>query len=204
MVNNRLNYGLIKEEPQQLDSLVKIIGNMQVDTLSKYEYLAFYINACNLLVIKGVVDRYPVTNIQEIDGFFSDLQFQVAGESITLDKIEFEKLFKKNPDPRFHFVLNCGAYSCPTLSNEAMIPNELEDQLNFAIQIVMDRDDYALIDHDTQSMYVSKIFDWYRKDFTQNGTIRQFINEHRFVSIPQTYDIKFMEHDWHLNDSNSR
>lgn len=204
MVNNRLNYQLVKDQPQQLDSLVQMIREMNTDTLSENAYLAFYINAYNLMVIKGVVDRYPVTNMQDMDGFFSDLEFNVAGESISLDEIEFEKLFKKRTDPRFHFVLNCGAYSCPTLSNEAMNPLELEDQLNFAIQIVMDRDDYVLIDHDSQSVYVSKIFDWYRKDFTGTGTIRQFINQHRFVSIPQAYDIKYMEYDWRLNDSNSQ
>lgn len=204
MVNNRLNYRLVKEEPQQLDSLVQMIADMKTENLSENEYLAFYINAYNLLVIKGVVDRYPVANMQDIDGFFSDLKFDVAGEALSLDEIEFEKLFKRKVDPRFHFVLNCGAYSCPTLTNEAMKPAELEEQLNFAIQIVMDRDDYVLIDHDSKSVYVSKIFDWYQKDFIQSGTIRNFINQHRFVSIPQAYDIKFMEYDWRLNDSNSQ
>ncbi len=204
MINNRLNYQLVKEEPALLDSLVQMIEGMNTNTLIENEYLAFYINAYNLLVIKGVTERYPISNMQDIEGFFSDLRFNVAGETLTLDEIEFEKLFKKNADPRFHFVLNCGAYSCPTLSNEAMKPEELEAQLNFAIQIVMDRDDYVLIDHESRAVYVSKIFDWYQKDFTENGTIRQFINQHRFVSIPQEYDIKYMEYDWRLNDSNSQ
>lgn len=204
MVNNRLNYQLIKDEPQQLDSLVQMIQSMDTDTLSENEYLAFYINTYNLMVIKGVIDRYPVNNMQDMEGFFSDLKFNVAGEQVTLDEIEFKKIFEKRADPRFHFVLNCGAYSCPTLSNEAMLPDELEEQLNFAIQIVMDRDDYVLIDHDSRSVYVSKIFDWYRDDFTKTSTIRQFINEHRFVSIPQAYDIKYMEYDWRLNDSNAQ
>ena len=192
MVNNRLNYQLLKDQPQPLDSLVQWVGAMNTDTLSEDAYLAFYINAYNLLVIKGVVDRYPVANLEEIEGFFSTLKFTVAGESITLDEIEFKKLFEKRADPRFHFVLNCAAYSCPTLFNEAMKPEELEDQLNFAIQIVMDRDDYVLVNHDSKSVYVSKIFDWYQKDFTKTGTIRDFINEHRFVTIPKNYDIKFI------------
>lgn len=202
MVNNRMNYRLVKTQPEQLDTLVQLIGTMNTDTLSESEYLAFYINTYNLLVIKGVIDRYPVINLKNIDGFFSELKFQVAGETLTLDEIEFKKLFQKKRDPRFHFVLNCGAYSCPTLFNEAMKPNELEEQLHFAIQIVMDRDDYVLIDHDTNAVYVSKIFDWYKQDFTQNGTLRQFINQNRFVSIPDAYEIKFMAYDWRLNDSN--
>ena len=202
MVNNRLNYQLLKEDPSELDTLVLMIAAMRVDTLTREEYVAFYINAYNLMVIKGVVDRYPLDNMQDVEGFFSDVPFTVAGQSLSLDQIEFDKIFERMDDPRFHFVLNCGAYSCPTLFNEAILPDQLESQLNFAIQMIIDREDYVMIDHDTQSVYLSKIFDWYNEQFTRNGTLRQFINQHRFVSIPSDYEIKYMEYDWRLNDSN--
>ena len=202
MVNNRLNYQLLKEDPSSLDTLVSMIKFMNVDDMEEKQYLSFYINAYNLLVIKGVLDRYPIDNMQDIEGFFTDIKFDVGGELISLDQIEFEKIFNRSGDPRFHFVLNCGAYSCPTLFNEAIMPNQFEEQINFAIQMVIERDDYVLVDHDSRSVYVSKIFDWYNDQFTKEGSLRQFINQHRFVSIPSDYEIKFMEYDWRLNDSN--
>lgn len=202
MVNNRLNYQLLKNEPSSLDSLVSLIKFMNVNDLDEKQYLSFYINTYNLLVVKGVLDRYPINNMQEIEGFFTDIKFEVGGELISLDQIEFEKIFNRSDDPRFHFVLNCGAYSCPTLFNEAIMPSQFEEQINFAIQMVIERDDYVLVDHDSRSVYVSKIFDWYNDQFTKGGSLRQFINQHRFVSIPSDYEIKYMEYDWRLNDSN--
>ena len=135
-----------------------------------------------------------------IEGLFREKLFPIAGENLTLDQIEFEKLFERNSDPRIHFVLNCGAVSCPTLNNEAISPQELDEQLDFAISMVMDRDDYVYVDHAEKEVRVSKIFDWYRDQFELNGSIRTFINTHRFVSIPDDYDIGFFEYDWTLND----
>ncbi len=204
LVNNRINYKLLAQEQEVMDSLVAQIASMQVDSMDRATRTAFYINAYNLLVIKNVLNHYPLTNVRDVPGFFDKIQHIIAGEQLTLDEIEFQKLFKPYVDPRLHFVLNCGAYSCPTLFNEAIRPEELEDQLNFAITLVMDRDDYVFVDHESNSVYVSKIFDWYGHHFRVDGSIRQFINYHRFTSIPASYEIRFQEYNWRLNDSNNR
>ncbi len=202
-VNNRINYRFLNQNVESLDTLVTTIAEMQVDTLRKEAYKAFYINAYNLLVIKGVIDHYPFRNMLEIPGFFKSQKFDVAGERLTLDEIEFQKLFADEVDPRLHFVLNCGAYSCPTLYNEAIMPDEIEDQLNFAITLVMDRDDYVYIDREKKTIWVSKIFDWYKEHFEENGSVRNFINYHRFTSVPGNFEIKYLEYNWRLNDSNN-
>ncbi len=111
----------------------------------------FYINAYNLLVIKGVVDHYPFANLEEVPGFFKNIFHDIAGQQLSLDQIEFQHLVKDPVDPRLHFVLNCGAYSCPTLYNEAIRPEEIEEQLNSAITLVMDRDDYVFVDHESKN-----------------------------------------------------
>ncbi|MEM9324610.1 MAG: DUF547 domain-containing protein [Bacteroidota bacterium] len=202
MVNNRINYQNLQSDTGDLDSLVFLIANMNETTLEDDEYLAFYINAYNLLVIKGVINRYPFRNLLEQEGFFDQDQYLVAGEAMTLDDLEFKKLFARERDPRFHFVLNCAAYSCPTPFNGALLPHELEDQLEYAIKLVMDRDDYVFVDHARKKVLVSKVFEWYVEDFSQHQTLRQFINRNRFTSIPRDYDIDYLPYDWRLNDSN--
>ena len=203
MVNNRINYAALQSDPEDLNSLVAQIGNIQEDDLTHREFKAFYINAYNVLVIKGVVDRYPFENLLDQEGFFDTDKYYVAGQSLTLDEIEFQKLFARERDPRFHFVLNCAAYSCPTLFNQAMNPDELEEQLDFAIKVVIDRDDYVFVDRQQRKVFVSKIFDWYKEDFTRHQSLRQFINENRFTSLPSDFEIDFLPYDWRLNDSNN-
>lgn len=203
MVNNRINYQRLVESPGELDSLTEEIASTIEANLNQHEFLSFYINAYNLLVIKGVVDQYPFENLEEIPGFFKETEYVVANQKLSLDEVEFQKLFRENRDPRFHFVLNCGALSCPTLSNEAMKPAELDQQLDFAIRLVMDRDDYVYVNHAEKSVWVSRIFDWYNDDFTAEGSLREFINKHRFTSIPANYEIKYLDYDWRLNDANA-
>lgn len=202
-INNRINYKFLDQNVGTLDTLVSLIDGMRTDTLDQVTRKAFYVNAYNLLVIKGVIDHYPFSNMLEVPGFFKTQKFNVAGERLTLDEIEFTKLFADEIDPRLHFVLNCGAYSCPTLYNEAIKPSEMEEQLNFAITLVMDRDDYVYIDRENRTIWVSKIFEWYKEHFEDNGSIRNFINYHRFTSVPSNFGIKFLEYDWRLNDSNN-
>ena len=45
---------------------------------------------------------------------FDSKKFQLAGEKLTLNQIEKQKL-KPEIDPRVHFVLVCAALSCPVL-----------------------------------------------------------------------------------------
>ena len=203
MVNNRINYSLLRNNRSGLDSLIRDVERINVLDLDKDERKAFYVNAYNLLVIKGVVENYPVSNIiEEMPNFFNGIKYKIAGEQLTLDQIEFMRLFGREKDPRLHFVLNCGAYSCPTLYTGAILPDQLEEQLDFSLSLVMDRDYYVFVDHETKSIFVNKIFDWYREDFVlASGSLRQFINFHRFTSVPKDYEIKFLEYDWRLNDS---
>ncbi|MEP4670570.1 MAG: DUF547 domain-containing protein, partial [Cyclobacteriaceae bacterium] len=108
---------------------------------------AFYINTYNLLIIHGVLQEYPVASPLDIQGFFKERKFSIAGSMFTLDELEFNVLFNRYRDLRLHFILNCGAKSCPTLYSEAVTPEELEEQLDFSTTMVMDRDDFVQIDH---------------------------------------------------------
>lgn len=201
VVEGKVDYKRIKLDASQLDSLYNQFENYSLIGTSLTERKAFYINAYNIYVIKGVLDHYPVAGPMEIDGFFKEKLFTIAGEELTLDQIEFERLFAAYDDPRMHFALNCGAMSCPTLYSEAFKPEQLEEQLQFCQLMVIDREDYVMVDQENEQIKVCKIFEWYQDMFeAEAGSLRNYINETRFVSVPNNYPIVFMEYDWSLNE----
>ncbi len=197
----RVDYVALKGNSESLDSLITQVGEMKVERASSAYQQAFYINAYNLLIIKGVLNQYPVKSPQAIDGFFDKKKYTVAGKQYTLNELEFNVLFNNFKDVRFHFALNCGAISCPTLYSEAFNPKELDEQLRFNTKMVMDRDDYVKVDHSQKKIYVSKIFEWYKNMFEADGSsIQTFINHNRFDPLPKDYAIAFFDYDWTLND----
>lgn len=201
VIAGKVDFKRLDRNAENLDSLIAQIDTMDLGGQTDDFKKAFYINAYNLLIIYGVLQEYPVASPLDIEGFFKERKFSIAGSELTLDELEFNVLFESYRDLRLHFILNCGAKSCPTLFSEAVTPADLEEQLDFSTTMVMDRDDFVQIDHINNQIKVSKIFEWYRSMFETDGmTIRKFINHNRFETLPSAYKIVFDEYDWSLNE----
>tara|TARA_B110000483_G_C17975135_1_gene457463 strand:- start:22 stop:585 length:564 start_codon:yes stop_codon:yes gene_type:complete len=114
-----VNYLAIKSSLSELASLMKRIDTMNLSTANDNQKKAFYINSYNLLVINQIIKIYPTKSVMDITGFFESNTFKVAGEKTTLNDLENKKLRGIYNDPRFHFVLVCGAVSCPPIINLA-------------------------------------------------------------------------------------
>lgn len=196
-----VNYGKIKESPGQLDELLlKIAAHTPADSSVDYQ-TAFYINVYNILVIKQVVDNYPINSPMDVEGFFKEKKFRVAGELLTLDQIEFEKLIEPTKDPRIHFALGCGARSCPYLFNNAFYPDQLQDQLAFRASDIIERPNYVFMENAKKTVTLNKIFDWYGDQFKEvDGTLIKYINRYKSQKVPEVYLVRFQEYDWSLND----
>ncbi|MFT4736538.1 MAG: hypothetical protein ACJAZM_000213 [Cyclobacteriaceae bacterium] len=177
MNDGKVDYKRLKINPTEFLALVEQYEQFYLRGSDDDFKKAFYINAYNLLVIKGVLEAYSVESSMAIDGFFKEIKFTVANEQVTLDQIEFERLFEIYPDPRLHFALNGNALSCLTLYNQAFTAEEVEKQLDFYLTMVMDRDDYVLVDNTTKSIFISKIFDWNEQMFIDEaGSIWTYID----------------------------
>ena len=198
--DGKINYQFLKDNPDNLDRIVLNISEFYLGNQGQDFNTAFYVNAYNMLVIKQVRDNYPINSPLDVDGFFKTKTFTVAGENLTLDQIEFEKLIGPTKDPRIHFALGCGALSCPFLYDQAYTPDHLQQQLEFRAQLIIDRPNYVEVDKRTRKVVLNKIFDWYRDQFVfSEGSLINFINKYRFYSVPAGYDIEFQEYDWTLN-----
>ena len=198
--NGKVKYAEIKEQPNLLNQLMAEAKKVKVSPEEPAEYKAFWINAYNLAVINGIVQNYPVKSPLEIDGFFDKKLHSLGQQSLTLDKIEKELLFKHFPsEARFHFVLVCAAKSCPPIIDEAYLPEKLEAQLQTQTEKALNDPQFLRVKD--QTAYFSNIFDWYKKDFLiNNSTIIEYVNQYRNKPIPASSKIEFYEYNWELND----
>lgn len=197
-----VNYKGITQNLSSISTLYKTIGNMDLSGASDVEKKAFYINAYNLVVIYQVANYYPLSSPLDQSGFFDKVRHKVAGEMITLNHLEIKNLLLKYSDPRIHFALACAAKSCPPLGSFAYNPEQLDQQLYLRTAMALNDPDWLRIDKNNRTIYVSKIFDWYKKDFNQNGQdTRSFINKFRSIQLPESFEIKFYDYDWSLNEN---
>jgi hypothetical protein len=197
----KVNYQGLKENPEQLNILMASIELADLTDKDKNYKMAFYLNAYNLTVIKQVVSNYPISSPLDIDGFFKKNKFKIAGDLLTLDELEFEKIMNPYRDSRVHFALGCAALSCPFLYDNAFRPEHVEEQLEFRAQLIIDRPDYVTVDKKKKIVTLNKIFEWYGDQFSYNaGSLINFINKYRFYKVPNDYQIQFYEYNWTLNE----
>ncbi len=204
VIDNKVNYSAIKENPKELNEAIEAAKSVSVSTANPKTYQAFWINAYNLLTIKGIVDHYPVSSPMDISGFFDTINYEVGGKSVTLNQIENDLLRAKFPnEPRFHFVLVCAAQSCPPIVNYAYSPNYLDGQLEE--QTTKALNDPVFMKVDGNKVQFSKIMDWYNEDFTRNGqTLVEFTNKYRRDKLPSDAKISFYQYNWSLNETKKK
>jgi hypothetical protein len=179
--------------------------------------LAYWINAYNAFVLKGVVDAYPVASVKDIRlfyGFFKREEFIAGGRKLTLDDIEHGTIRKQFDEPRIHAAVNCGAISCPRLQRNAYTAADLDAQLDRAMREFAGGSVHVQLDRDSRTVRLSRLFDWYGEDFTgwlsnPDPTVLDYITQYRdesdraFLGSAPKLKLDFMKYDWSLNDQAS-
>ena len=199
----RVDYKAVMGDDVKINQLYKAIGEMNLSGASAEDKKAFYINAYNLVVIYQVSKYYPLKSPLDQSGFFNKVKHKVAGESLTLNALEIKKLILTYKDPRIHFALACAAVSCPPLASFAYKPATLNQQLDERTKKSVNNPDWLRVHASQNSVELSKIFEWYKDDFSMNGakSVISFINQYRTKKIPDSYKVGYYEYDWNLNES---
>jgi len=198
--NGRVDYKTIKEDASQLDALINMASEVRFSKENANEYQAFWINGYNLLVIKGIVENYPLKSPLDVVGFFDKTKHDIGGENITLNDIE-NKLLRGNfpSEPRFHFVLVCAGLGCPPIIASAYTPEKLDAQLETQTEKALNDPNFIRVDK--KRVKVSQIFEWYKGDFTQNGkSLADYVNTYRSEPLPENAKVSFYPYDWTLNE----
>ena len=168
---------------------------------SENKQKAFWINAYNAYTIKLILENYPLKSIIDIkqEGKTAwKIPFaNVGGETYTLDYIEHEILRKKFFDPKIHVGVNCASGSCPKISNSAFTAENVTSELTRLMNDFINDSSRNKISK--EKIQISSIFDWFKSDFTKNGTIIDFLNTYSKTKISPDAKISYLKYNWTLN-----
>ncbi|MGB5417366.1 DUF547 domain-containing protein [Algibacter sp.] len=199
VANGKVAYSKIYENQDALNSILKIAEGVSVSKADANNFQAFWINAYNISVIKGIIDNYPTNSPLDNDGFFDKTTYSLAGKNITLNDIEHKLLRGNFKDARFHFVLVCGAIGCPPLISEAYLPNTLNAQLDEQTKIAINGS-FLIVNVKKKRVQASQIMEWYKEDFTMNnGSEIDFINKYRTEKLDSNFKLSYFPYDWKVN-----
>ena len=166
--------------------------------------LAFYINAYNALIIRGVLSGQTTESFLHRVRFFYFYWHRIAGKRINLYNLE-HKIIRQFRDPRIHFALVCSAKSCPKLFSTAYTAEKLDSQLHEnTVDFLNDRQK-NYFDLENKTAHISAIFKWFAKDFSQYSSLQSYLAQ--FVKDKVASDwlnnnefrICFNQYDWNLN-----
>lgn len=192
------NYkGFIKNRTSFKSYLTALSENMPQDNWTKEDKLAYWMNVYNAFTIKLIIDNYPTKSIKDIKNAWDTRFFKLGKKWYNLSDIE-HKILRKMNDPRIHFGINCASFSCPPLLNKAFTAANVNTELEFlAHQFINDKSRNTISEH---SIQLSKIFQWYAKDFKSEGTLIDYLNKYSDITINPKAKKSYRTYDWSLNE----
>jgi hypothetical protein len=166
-------YRALKLERGRFDRYVASLAETAIDSSPREERIAFWLNAYNALVLKTVIDHYPIPrqtkdypdrSIRQIPGAFERIQRRAGRRTLTLDQIE-QTILPAFGDPRVFFALGRGAVGSGRLRSETYAAPVLEKQLAEVAAECADRSQCVDVDRANNRMSISSIFSWRSSDF---------------------------------------
>lgn len=223
-------YRALRAERGRLDAYV---SNLDVPTAAleawpKAEQAAFWLNAYNALVLRTVVNAYPIrgsasqypsNSIQHVPGAFVAKRHRIGGRLMSLDDIEKTVLPTFN-DPRMYFALGRGSIGGGRLRSEAFTARRLEQQLASVAAECVTRNECFRYDPSADRIEIAPIFGWREAEFTRAWpgdatvfpkrspielAVLQMVMPHVLPSEGRalkqnTFAVTYSTYDWRLND----
>ncbi len=203
-----VNYKGFVKDSTHLNEYLKLMSDNHPNEKywSKNERLAYWINAYNAFTVKLIAKNYPINSIKELGGSIYkvnttwDIKFiQIEDQTYDLNNIEHAKIRRQFDEPRIHFAVNCASESCPKLRNEAYTAEKLNAQLTDQTKYFINQDKYNKIT--PSKAQLSKLFDWYKGDFTADMSLIEFINQYANTKMNADVAIDYLDYSWKLNEA---
>lgn len=192
--------GFLKDRTQLQQYLKMLSENPPTETWNAPELLAYYINLYNAATVELILQNYPLRSIKDINGAWTKAIVPIGDKTLSLGGIENGVLRKMN-EPRIHFAINCASISCPNLLNEAYFAETIDLQLDKVTRSFINGPKNEI---GINKLKLSKIFDWYKKDFTVNDKkdVIAFVNIYllKKIKINSNATIEYFDYDWNLNE----
>jgi len=156
-----VDYDALAQKRDNLDryyALISVTGPSRTPSafVSRPARTAYWINAYNALVIRAVLERYPVVTMYDLSLPVLEYQYKfiVDGQVRHLASIESEILKESANDVRALFAMSGAALGTPPLASEPFRPDTLERQLARAAGRALDAPHICQVDHATRSILV--------------------------------------------------
>ncbi|WP_341530893.1 DUF547 domain-containing protein [Nostoc sp. UHCC 0302] len=202
-----------REQPQALADWLSSKKQVHLESnLNPLEELALWINLYNAFTISTILERYPLESIRpQVLGipnwlaflwFFQRRAYYIFGKRYSLAQIENQILRDKLQEPRIHFAIVCASVGCPLLRRGAYFPEQVINQLDEDAHRFINNPEKVRYDTQSQTLYCSKIFKWYRQDFLKVApSIPEYIRSYLKADLPLTASkpISYLYYDWSLN-----
>jgi hypothetical protein len=224
-------YKALKSGRAPLD---RFIGSLDIAPeklarMTENDRRAFWINAYNALVMRTVINAYPISgtaktypasSVGQVPGAFDKVKHRVAGQVLTLDEIE--NLIAAFGDARMLVALGRGAIGSARLRSEIYRGSRLDDQLTDAVNGFVRSARNFHLDRDSGALKVTPLFSWRGPHFIASfaaapgsemwasrspieRAIVTMAYPHLFPSEKamlalNTFQMSYGEYDWRLND----
>lgn len=193
-----VNYEGFREDSDKFNDFLRQLSKVKINTTwTKADKMAYWINVYNAYTVKLIVNNFPISSIKQIDSPWKKKFFTIDGKLMSLSEVE-HGILRNYGDPRIHFAINCASASCPRLIQVPYRTNNLERLLERQTKEFINDPFYNTITDYTVN--VSKLFDWYKKDFKEDsGSVMNFINKYSKVNIGKQKEKGYKPYDWSIN-----
>jgi hypothetical protein len=220
-----MRYAALQGQRGSLQAYLDSLSAVSLPTYGRWrrpQQLAFLINAYNAFTVELILTRYPdLKSIKDLGSFLQSPWkkpfFRLLGQQRSLDEVEHEMIRAPGvfDDPRIHFAVVCASVGCPMLRSEAFVAERLDSQLDDSLNNFLSDPTRNRFDAASGTLAVSKIFDWYRKDFELGhqgyDTLQTLFARHANLlgATAQAqadlragrYTLRYTDYDWALNDA---
>lgn len=193
---------------RQLDQFIAGLDRSDGPDAQGDERIATLINAYNAFTIRWILQHYPAESIRELDGSWNKARWRIGGRTVSLDEVEHQHL-----RPLFgwkvHATIVCAARSCPPLQPRAYTQENLAVLTSVAYRAWLARVDLNRFDPIAQVVQVSRIFNWFKADFVDDGALERVLesygpSRYRPFLKARDYKVGYLDYDWGLNDQGDR
>lgn len=214
-VDYRSWHGVQKDKDLLQGYVAKLSGycKSEFTKLTDAARFALVLNLYNASVIDLILKHYPLASINDIDdGSVKVFDKPIlnlkwyGSKKVSLNALENTIIRPDFKDPRIHFALVCAAKSCPRLSNKAYLPDVIDKQLETQTNKFFRDETQVSYSQNDKTISVSKIFEWYRKDFEiTSGSLKAYLYRElaKVKKVPPSKDaaVEFRAYSWKLNQS---
>jgi hypothetical protein len=217
-----VDYHGLAQDHARLDRYVEEMARVSPDSdpdrfPTTGDALAYWINAYNALMLRRVVEAWPVASVRDIRalyGVFWRDKHRLGGRKLSLRGLENQIIRERFAEPRIHFAINCASRGCPALSRKAWRAETLEADLDAAARRFIANESNVRFDPERRLVELSSIFRWFDGDFIAwmessgfeaprgvlDYVLRYLPAERREAwGDPDDLRVEWIDYDWSIN-----